>query len=102
MGLPYKPPVCRRPECDKPTWNGKFAEYCSKGPGSCMDEHKLALGFAKCIRPDCMRPAFNGKMGEFCGDYCKSQGPIAISPKSQDPTAISAGGQNASVPVTAA
>mmetsp|Transcript_92016 Transcript_92016/g.168756 ORF Transcript_92016/g.168756 Transcript_92016/m.168756 type:complete len:801 (-) Transcript_92016:19-2421(-) len=59
--LVVKRPLCARPECMRPTFNGKPGEYCSK---SCRYQ-------PICLTPGCGKPTWNGRPNGFCSKECR-------------------------------
>jgi len=54
--------TCRTAGCNKPTWNGKGGEKCSKGCGF--------VG-SICITSGCDKASWNGKAGQKCSESCQ-------------------------------
>jgi len=81
--------TCRKPGCNKPTWNGQPGEYCSKGcrtddqanqfpsydsPSYAGETHGPSYAGAQrdiCMKPGCSKPTWNGQPGEYCSKACR-------------------------------
>jgi len=63
-------PICLKPGCGKPTYNGLSDEYCSKThrAEAAVAGSRPASGVsATCLKPGCGKPTYNGLRGEYCG-----------------------------------
>merc|ERR1712139_349082 len=76
-GVPARPPVCQRPSCGKPTWNGQPYEYCGAAcRQSAVDPIPPEI---VCARPGCEKQTWlrvNGAAStcsdEYCSDACRT------------------------------
>mmetsp|Transcript_48747 Transcript_48747/g.145653 ORF Transcript_48747/g.145653 Transcript_48747/m.145653 type:complete len:325 (-) Transcript_48747:57-1031(-) len=64
-----QPEICKRPCCNKPTWNGEPG-FCSKG---CKFKAENPDGPVHvCMVPGCGKPTWNRKPDEYCGKTCRN------------------------------
>jgi len=74
-------PLCLKPGCGKPTWNGASNEYCSR---KCRGEDQASIlaaagggaatGYVQqylCLKPGCGKPTWNGAPNEYCSKACR-------------------------------
>merc|ERR1711957_958399 len=75
-------PVCVKPGCGKPTWNGKSDEYCSKPcrESATTSAAPISTVGPVCVKPGCGKPAWNGKSDEYCSKPCRESATTSAAP----------------------
>mmetsp|Transcript_67820 Transcript_67820/g.201817 ORF Transcript_67820/g.201817 Transcript_67820/m.201817 type:complete len:292 (+) Transcript_67820:63-938(+) len=80
---PAPSPICVRPGCGKPTWNGNPNEYCGRtcknegdgstpDPGSPVGQSRSTGSSHSCVKAGCGKPTWNGQPNEYCSNFCRT------------------------------